>query len=55
VIRSEERPDILRVEALRAGSEPDQVAEKHADDLALLVGILGSARRERRSAGVAEP
>ena len=43
VVGPDPRPHVLRVGALRGGREPDQVAEQHRDDLALLVGGLGGA------------
>jgi hypothetical protein len=35
VVGAEDRLDVLRVERLRPGCEPDEVAEDHRDDLAL--------------------
>src|SRR5204862_5982860 len=44
VVRREHRPDVLRIELLRARGEAHQVGEQDGDDLALL-----ARRRTRRT------
>ena len=52
-VRGKQRSYVLRVHALRARREADEVGEEDGDDLPLLATRRG--RVERRAAAVAEP
>src|SRR3972149_2879089 len=53
VVRRQDRANVLRIEPLRAGSEPDEGDEQHRDDAPLLARAAGLD--ECGAARVAEP
>src|SRR5262249_12351944 len=54
VIRADPRPHVLRISLVGGGREPDQVAEQHGHDLALLLSRRPGLLSQRRAAERAE-